>query len=167
MIGLIICAYLSERINSRVLSTVVLQLWALPLLIALYTFDQHTSRWVYYTVVSLITGTTSCHGRNLTCSCLASGYPYVHPIQGDTQHGTGHSMLTVSAVAWASRNSYSVGTRTITASVYNMCVQAGSIIYVSLTCFPCFRLRSFVTRLKYIERVMQYVSFLFGSSPVF
>jgi hypothetical protein len=40
-------------------------------------------------------------------------------------------MLTVPAVAWASRNSYSVGTRTITASVYNMCVQAGNIVYVS------------------------------------
>jgi hypothetical protein len=32
------------------------QVWALPLLIALYTFNEHTSRWVYYAVVSLITG---------------------------------------------------------------------------------------------------------------
>ena len=58
------CAFFSERINSRVLSTVILQLWALPLLSALYTFDKGTSQWVYFAVVSLI-----------------CGFPYIHPIQ--------------------------------------------------------------------------------------
>jgi hypothetical protein len=95
-IGLVATAYLSERINSRVFSTITLQVWALPLLIALSTFTQHTSRWAYYAVVTLI-----------------AGYPYVHPIQ----------------VAWASRNSYSVRSRTVSASVYNMFVQAGNIVY--------------------------------------
>jgi hypothetical protein len=97
-IGLVATAYLSELINSRVLSTVTLQIWTLPLLIALYTFDASTSRWAYYVVVTLI-----------------AGYPYIHPIQ----------------VAWASRNSYSVRSRTVSASIYNMFVQAGTIIYVS------------------------------------
>ena len=46
---------------------------------------------------------------------LITGFPYVHPIQ----------------VGWASRNSGSVRTRTISASVYNMFVQAGVIVYVS------------------------------------
>lgn len=95
---LVVVAYLSEFINSRVVATVILQFWALPLLIALSTFGKGTSQWAYFAVVSLITG-----------------FPYVHPIQ----------------VAWASRNSYSVRTRTISASVYNMFVQAGAIIYVS------------------------------------
>ena len=63
-IGLLSTCYLSEMINSRVLSTVILQLWTLPLLIVLYTFNKHTSQWVYFAVVSLIVG-----------------YPYVHPIQ--------------------------------------------------------------------------------------
>ncbi|KAF9011128.1 major facilitator superfamily domain-containing protein [Cyathus striatus] len=62
-------------------------------------FTACTSQWVYFTVVTLITG-----------------FPYVHPIQ----------------VAWASRNSYSVRTRTISASVYNMFVQAGAIIYANI-----------------------------------
>ncbi|KAF9532116.1 major facilitator superfamily domain-containing protein [Crepidotus variabilis] len=92
---LVLAAFMSEAINSRVLATVILQFWALPLLIALYTFNKSTSQWAYYAVVSLI-----------------AGFPYVHPIQ----------------VAWASRNSYSVRTRTISASVYNMCVQMGGII---------------------------------------
>ncbi|KAI0274961.1 major facilitator superfamily domain-containing protein [Gloeopeniophorella convolvens] len=98
-IGLLITCYLSEIINSRVLSSIILQIWALPLLIALYTFNLHTSQWVYYTVVTLIVG-----------------FPYVHPIQ----------------VAWASRNSYSVRTRTISASMYNIFVQAGAIIYANI-----------------------------------
>jgi hypothetical protein len=102
-LGLVGTAYLSELINSRTLATVVLQIWTLPLLIALYTFNSHTSQWVYFTVVTLI-----------------AGFPYVHPIQ----------------VAWASRNSYSVRTRTVSASVYNMFVQAGAIIYVCCVVLP-------------------------------
>ncbi|KAF8167534.1 major facilitator superfamily domain-containing protein [Crassisporium funariophilum] len=95
MFLLLTMAFISEAVNSRVAATVVLQLWALPLLIALYQFDETTSQWVYFAVVTLI-----------------AGYPYVHPIQ----------------VAWASRNSYSVRTRTISASVYNMFVQAGNVV---------------------------------------
>jgi hypothetical protein len=96
--GLLLTCYLSEMINSRVLSTVILQFWALPPLIVLYTFSEHTSQWVYFAVVSLIVG-----------------FPYVHPIQ----------------VAWTSRNSNSVSTRTISACMYNIFVQAGYIISVS------------------------------------
>ncbi|KAJ7492121.1 major facilitator superfamily domain-containing protein [Mycena latifolia] len=99
LLMLLFTAYLSEIVNSRVIATIVLQLWALPLLIALYTFNKFTSQWVYFTVVTLITG-----------------FPYVHPIQ----------------VAWASRNSYSVRTRTISASCYNMFVQAGAIVYSNI-----------------------------------
>ncbi|KAJ2989137.1 hypothetical protein NUW54_g8883 [Trametes sanguinea] len=96
---LLIFCYLSEIIDSRVVSTVLLQFWALPLLIALYTFDQQTSPWVYFAVVTLITG-----------------FPYVHPVQ----------------VAWASTNSGGVGTRTVSASIYNMFVQAGGIIAANI-----------------------------------
>ncbi|OCH95684.1 MFS general substrate transporter [Obba rivulosa] len=95
IITLLIFCYLSEIWNSRTGATIILQFWALPLLIALETFSKSTSQWVYFVVVTLITG-----------------YPYVHPVQ----------------VAWASTNSNSVGARTVSASVYNMFVQAGSII---------------------------------------
>jgi len=95
IVGLLVVCYLSEVFDSRVGTSVFLQFWALPLLIALYKFNGDTSQWVYYVVVTLITG-----------------YPYVHPIQ----------------VAWASANSYGVGTRTVSASVYNMFVQAGGVV---------------------------------------
>ncbi|KZT08559.1 MFS general substrate transporter [Laetiporus sulphureus 93-53] len=95
MITLLISCYLSEMISSRTIAAVILQFWALPLLVALYTFTEQTSQWVYYAVVTLIVG-----------------YPYVHPIQ----------------VAWTSANSGGVGTRTVSASVYNMFVQAGGIV---------------------------------------
>lgn len=64
---LLFTAFLSETIDSRVIATVVLQFWALPLLIALYTFNNSTSDWVYFAVVTLVTG-----------------FPYVHPIRACT-----------------------------------------------------------------------------------
>lgn len=96
-VTLLMAGYFSEIVNSRVAATVILQIWALPLLIALYTFNSHTSQWVYFAVVTLITG-----------------FPYVHPVQ----------------VAWASSNSSSVRTRTVSASIYNMFVQAGAMVGV-------------------------------------
>ena len=100
LLNLLITSYFAERIQSRVLGCLVLQIWALPLLIALRSFGLSTNQWDYYVVVTLITG-----------------FPYVHPIQ----------------VAWASGNSGSVKTRTISASLYNMFVQAGAIVYVRLS----------------------------------
>jgi hypothetical protein len=140
-------AYLSEIIDSRVLSTVVLQLWALPLLIALHTFTTQTSQWVYYAVVradnSHLNLDRHTHFHFNHCRLLSSlvrgqdiswsmysltntglGFPYIHPIQ----------------VAWTSRNSHSVRTRTVSASLYNMFVQAGAITYVGSICtikFEC------------------------------
>ena len=62
--GLLFTCYLSEMINSRVLSTVILQIWARPLPVVLHTFTEHTSQWVYFAIVSLIVD-----------------FPFVHPIQ--------------------------------------------------------------------------------------
>ncbi len=97
-ITLLISCYLSEAIDSRIGAIVTLQIWALPLLIALSTFTKETSQWVYFAVVTLI-----------------AGAPDTHPVQ----------------VAWVSTNSYSVGGRTVSASLYNMFCQAGGIISVS------------------------------------
>ena len=115
MITLLIFCFLSEIIDSRTVATVLLQFWALPLLIALYTFNKQTSQWVYFGVVTLITG-----------------FPYIHPVQ----------------VAWASTNSYGVGTRTVSASLYNMFVQAGGIVSVSLLdlCARPYRLDPYLRR---------------------
>ncbi len=80
--GLLSTCYLSEMINSRVLSTVILQFWALPLLIVLYTFTKHTSQWVYFAVASLIVG-----------------FPGVLPIQvaWTSRNSNSVSMRTISA----------------------------------------------------------------------
>ncbi|TCD62156.1 hypothetical protein EIP91_007284 [Steccherinum ochraceum] len=99
LLMLLVFCYLSEVIDSRVIATVLLQFWALPLLVALYKFNEHTSPWVYFAVDTILVG-----------------YPYVHPVQ----------------VAWASTNSYSVGTRTVSASIYNMFVQASGIISANI-----------------------------------
>lgn len=98
LLMLLLTSYLAEFVHSRVWSCLILQIWALPLLVVLRSFGSSTNQWDFFAVVTLITG-----------------FPYVHPIQ----------------VAWASRNSGSVRTRTISASVYNMFVQAGVIVYVS------------------------------------
>jgi len=66
--------YLSEN-RERVVATIIFQIWALPLLVALYTFNEKTSQWVFRR------------------SDARHWFPYVQ-------------------VAWASRNSYSVRTRT-------------------------------------------------------
>ncbi|KAI0684762.1 MFS general substrate transporter [Cytidiella melzeri] len=99
IITLLIFCYMSEYIDSRIGALLTLQIWALPLLIVLYTFTTSTSNWVVFAVVTLITG-----------------YPYVHPVQ----------------VAWASTNSHSVGARTVSASIYNMFVQAGGIVSANI-----------------------------------
>ncbi|KAI0800678.1 MFS general substrate transporter [Fomes fomentarius] len=96
---LLVFCYLTEIIDSRITLLIVYQFWALPLVIALYTFTEDTSPWIYFAVVTLI-----------------AGAPYVHPIQ----------------VAWASTNSYGVGTRTVSASLYNMFVQASGIISANI-----------------------------------
>jgi hypothetical protein len=64
IITLLLLAYISEIVNSRVFTTVFLQLWVLPLLIALYTFQDRSNSWAWFTVITLVTG-----------------FPYVHPIQ--------------------------------------------------------------------------------------
>ncbi|KAG0707585.1 major facilitator superfamily domain-containing protein [Suillus ampliporus] len=99
LLTLLLTSYLAEFVQSRVAACLVLQIWALPLLVVLRSFGRSTSQWDYFAVVTLITG-----------------FPYIHPIQ----------------VAWASRNSGSVRTRTISASVYNMFVQAGVIVYANI-----------------------------------
>ncbi|KAG2350918.1 MFS general substrate transporter [Suillus weaverae] len=99
LLTLLLTSYLSEFVHSRVGACLVLQIWALPLLVVLRSFGRSTNQWDYFVVVTLITG-----------------FPYVNPIQ----------------MAWASRNSGSVRTRTISASIYNMFLQAGAIVYANI-----------------------------------
>ncbi|KAF8685472.1 NADPH--cytochrome P450 reductase [Rhizoctonia solani] len=108
IITMLFTSFLSEAIDSRVLATVVLQIWALPLLTDLTVgvlFRRDSG-------VSIV----NAEEWNSTDTMSRTGFPYIHPIQ----------------VAWASRNSYSVRTRTVSASVYNMFVQAGAVVYANI-----------------------------------
>ena len=81
-INLLILSYLSEVFNSRTGTAILLQVWALPLLIALETFTRKTSEWVYFVVVTLITG-----------------YPFVVPIQVAWTSTNSHSVGTRTVAA--------------------------------------------------------------------
>jgi hypothetical protein len=112
---LLVMAFISEAINSRVAATVTLQFWAMPLLIALYTFNSQTSSWVYCAVVSLI-----------------AGYPYIHPIQVAWASRNSSSVRTRFVSSRILHGGGLIeGIRTISASVYNMFVQLSAIISVN------------------------------------
>lgn len=89
MIGL---TWLSERTGSLSLTAMLGQIWALPLLIALYLLDNtKENKWVIWLITTLLLS-----------------YPLAHAIQ----------------VGWASRNANTVRSRTVSAAMYNMFVQA-------------------------------------------
>ncbi|EHY59169.1 hypothetical protein HRR83_001559 [Exophiala dermatitidis] len=95
IINLLFFTWLSEKVGQRFLMGLVSQFWVLPLLIVSEFLSPDASRWVKYTLATLLVGA-----------------PYVHAIH----------------VAITSRNAGSVRTRTVASALYNMFVQASSII---------------------------------------
>ncbi|KAI5863727.1 MFS general substrate transporter [Durotheca rogersii] len=96
IITMLALSYAAEIFGELTLMSMVGQIWALPFLIYLNVVDMTTtSRWVIWTVTTLLLG-----------------YPNPHPIQ----------------VAWNSRNSNTVRSRTVSAACYNMFCQAGGIV---------------------------------------
>lgn len=95
ILQLLFWAWVSEKTNQRFLTSLVSQIWALPILVALETINSHTGPWIKWAL-----------------STLLVGHPYIHPI----------------LVAVTSRNAGSVRTRTVASALYNMCVQASSVI---------------------------------------
>ncbi|RFU34462.1 hypothetical protein B7463_g1869, partial [Scytalidium lignicola] len=96
MITMLILTYLAEIWNELTLTSMLGQIWALPILVYLYKVDiNKINKWSAWGIIT-----------TLLC------YPSAHPIQ----------------VAWNSRNSNAVRSRTVSAALYNMTVQAGAII---------------------------------------
>lgn len=95
IVQLLFWTWVSEKTDQRLLTGLVSQLWALPVLIALETISKGTGPWVKWALSTLLVGA-----------------PYVHAI----------------IVAITSRNAGSVRTRTVASALYNMCVQASSVI---------------------------------------
>lgn len=108
ILQLLFWAWVSEKTNQRFLTSLVSQIWALPLLVALETINSRTGPWVKWAL-----------------STMLVGHPYIHPI----------------LVAVTSRNAGSVRTRTVATALYNMCVQASSVIASNVrlsSSFPLF-----------------------------
>ena len=98
IINLLFWSRVSEWLNERFLLTTVGQFWALGPLIALEVLPAHKTPAVNW-------------GR-YACTILLVGTPYFHAI----------------IVAITSRNAGSVRTRTVASAIYNMSVQASTII---------------------------------------
>lgn len=138
LIQLLWWTWVSEKINNRFMIVLVNMIWCFPLILALELMPAGASPWAWY-----------------ACSALLVASPYIHAIIGEYTlpaacrllDSLGSSILThASLVAITSRNAGSVRTRTVGSALYNMTVQAGSIISSNVSACVlhscCLRLRA-------------------------
>ncbi|OJJ50250.1 hypothetical protein ASPZODRAFT_59651 [Penicilliopsis zonata CBS 506.65] len=91
--------WLSERLNERTFVCIIQNIWTLPCLIALRFWPGTGSM------------TADPRGTYILVTVLLS-YPYCNAIMA----------------GWVSKNSNNVDTRSVSAALYNMCVQLGNVI---------------------------------------
>ena len=114
-IMMLLITYISEITGQLTLVSVVGQIWALPFMVYLYVVDINTAnRWAVWVVMTLLLGYPNCKTTlsNISIMTLLLMQITAHAIQ----------------VNWNSRNSNTVRSRTVSAAMYNMTVQASSII---------------------------------------
>lgn len=105
--------YLSELLDERALVAMISQIWALPFLVFLYVVDlTQINRWVAWAMLTLLLAYPSRKPRFNPGSILSLIATTAHAIQ----------------VSWNSRNSNAVRLRTVSAAMYNMCVQTAGIM---------------------------------------
>lgn len=90
--------------------------WSLPFLIALELLPGDVNPWVKYAIVTLLVAYPYCKYETDVLLSQESMYA--------DKYLSGHPIL----VGWNSINSNTVRTRTVSAAVYNIMVQLGSII---------------------------------------
>jgi sugar phosphate permease len=73
IINLLFFTWVSEKTNQRFLTGLVSQFWALPLLIASELLPASASRWVKYTLVTLLVGTPYVHAINVAITSRNAG----------------------------------------------------------------------------------------------
>lgn len=128
LIQLLWWTWVSERVNNRFMIVLVNMIWCFPLVLALELMPAGASPWAWY-----------------ACSALLVASPYIHAIIGEYLPAASRlvdclepSMLTDSSlVGITSRNAGSVRTRTVGSALYNMTVQAGSIISSNVSTQIC------------------------------
>lgn len=111
---------LAEIFDHRTFVCAIQDLWYIPCYVALYLLPITASPWVFWVVAT-----------------LTLGAPYVHPIQVSDRKSVNLLVIPAltphpSQVAWIARNSGSVRTRAVSAALYNMAVQVGTIAGVNV-----------------------------------
>jgi hypothetical protein len=118
IINMLALTYVAEVWGELTLTSLIGQIWALPFVVYIYVVDiTKINKWKAFGIMTLLisypsgTHTSSLH-YCLTLPLYKTNKMAAHPIQ----------------VAWNSRNSNAVRSRTVSAALYNMFVQAGGII---------------------------------------
>jgi hypothetical protein len=113
MITMMALTYAAEIWGELTLTSAFGQVWALPFLVFLYVKDiTKINKWTAFGIMSLLLSYPSGKPNSTLSSTLILISKTAHPIQ----------------VAWNSRNSNTVRSRTVSAALYNMFVQASGII---------------------------------------
>jgi len=113
MITMMALTYVAEIWGELTLTSAFGQFWALPFLIFIYVKDiTKINKWSAFGVMSLLLSYPSGKPNSTQNQYFVSNNATAHPIQ----------------VAWNSRNSNAVRSRTVSAALYNMFVQASGII---------------------------------------
>ena len=114
IITMLTLTYMTELLEELSLISMISQIWALPFVAYLYFGDiSTTNKWAAWVIMTLLLGYPSRMSSSISFRAIVLKLtPTAHPIQ----------------VAWNSRNSNTVRTRTVSAALYNMCVQTSGII---------------------------------------
>lgn len=73
IINLLFFTWVSEKTNQRFMTGLVSQIWAMPLLIASAVLPGDASRWVKYTLATLLVGTPYVHAINVAITSRNAG----------------------------------------------------------------------------------------------
>jgi hypothetical protein len=106
--------FLSKKLKERVLVSSLASWWQLIFLIAIVTIPDSTGKWVKWAILTLLLS-----------------YPYCHPLLVSLTSGVGRDnvvAIQTETDVMLAQNAGSVRTRTVASSVYNMSVQASSLI---------------------------------------
>jgi hypothetical protein len=133
IITMLAITYLSEVTGQLSWVSIIGQIWTLPFVVYLYVVDVNTAnKWAVWVVMTLLLGFPNCMlPFSKTLHCTISDNRRAHAIQ----------------VGWNSRNSNTVRSRTVSAAMYNMCVQASAIISSNI-----YRAGEWMKRTKVIGR---------------
>ena len=110
--------YVAEIWNELTLTALFGQIWALPFVVYIYIVDiTKINKWKAFGIMTLLLSYPS----GTLCAFI---YSHPSPLLHNTNKFIAHPIQ----VAWNSRNSNAVRSRTVSAALYNMFVQASGII---------------------------------------